>query len=49
LFCLAESKLQKFPEKAKQTAESRCAIERGYGGIQPYLKALIEKDSGIEL
>ena len=35
--------------KGKRDEIKKYAIEKGYGGIQPYLKALIEKDSGIEL
>lgn len=36
-------------KKGSRELVKKYAIEKGYGGIQPYLKALVEKDSGIEL
>jgi len=35
--------------EGKREDIKRYAIENGYAGIQPYIKALIEKDSRIDL
>lgn len=36
-------------KKGSKEAVRDYAIKAGYSGVQPYIKALIEKDSGIEM